>query len=342
MIQEERWSLIIMAAGKIKEVVLKRSVLKELSPVLCKEIAKPSVGLDATGCLLSKDFGLLTSVATMEGMDEAFVLSTFHRALNNIYVKNAKPIGITVSLMLRYGASEAELKEIMRHLRKLCEWKEIKILGGETLKSASAKEHTLTIQALGTKQYQENDITFGKSDLDGARIVMAGVAASVGTIILYNQKQEELRARFSETFLLGTLELKSNLSISEHMEIAKNYELLYSHDVSEGGIFTALWELGEHFNCGMRVDIDQILFCQQTIELCEYLDLNPYVLFSLGCTLFVTKEADALIQALNENGVRAAVIARMNLENDRIIDHGEEVRYLEPFKGDEIYKFENK
>jgi hydrogenase maturation factor len=323
-------------------VVLKRSVLKELSPVLCKEIAKPSVGLDATGCLLSKDFGLLTSVATMEGMDETFVMSTFHRALNNIYVKNAKTIGITVSLMLRYGASEAELKEIMRHLRKLCEIEDVKILGGETLKSASAKEHTLTIQALGTKQYQANNSKFEKSELESAKIVMAGVAASAGTAFLYHQKKEELRARFSEAFLQGTNELEDNLSIHNHMEIAKDYDVIYSHDVSEGGIFTALWEVGEHFNCGMRVDIEQILFSQQTIEICEYLDLNPYVLFSLGCTLFVTKDPEALINALNEKGIRAAVVARTNLENDRIIDNGEEVRYLEPYKGDELYKVDNK
>lgn len=338
MKQEERWSLIIMAAGKIKEVVLKRSVLKELSPVLCKEIAKPSVGLDATGCFLSKDLGLLTSVATMEGTDETFIISSFHRALNNIYVKNARPIGITVSLTLRYGASEAELKEIMRHLRKLCEQKDIKILGGETVNSSSAKKHILTIQALGTKQYASSEIKVDKSELDAAKIVMAGVAAGAGTLFLFQDKKEELRARFSEAFLLGVQELKDKLSVSEHMEIAKNYELIYSHDVSEGGIFTALWEVGEHFNCGMRVEIDQILFSQQTIEICEYFDVNPYVLFSLGCTLFVTKDAEILIRAFNEHGIPAASIARMNLENDRIIDNGEEIRFLEPYKGDEMFK----
>jgi hydrogenase maturation factor len=326
------------AAGKVKEVVLKRSVLKELAPVLCKEIAKPSVGLDATGCLLSKDCWLLTSVATMEGKGELFVIGTFYRALNNLYVKGIELIGITVSLMLCCGASEAELKVIMRKLCQLCKTCNISILGGETAHSASAREHILTIQALGTKTMDSDSLLLKKQNILNAKIVMAGGAGSAGTLYLLSKRQEELRERFSEAFLQGVKQVEDQLSVMSLMEVAKKYDCIYAHDVSEGGIFTALWEVGEYFNSGIRVDLQQIFLSQQTIEICEFYDLNPYVLFSLGCTLIVTNEAEEMVEAYLEKGIRAAVIGTMTLDGDRILDNGEEVRYLEPYKGDEIYK----
>lgn len=325
-------------ARKVKEVILKRSVLKELSPVLCKEIEKPSVGQDSTGCLLSKNSSLYTSVATMEGQGELFVTVTFYRALNNLYVKGIKPSNITVSLMLRSGSDEAELKVMMRWLCQLCQLNDISILGGETTQSEKAMDHVLTIHALGIQLIKSDYVPPKKTEIQTAKIVMAGVAGSAGTLNLLENKKEDLRTRFSEAFLLGTKQQNGNLSVANQMEVAKEFELIYAHDVSEGGVFTALWELGEHLNSGMKVDLQQILLSQQTIELCEYYDLNPYILFSLGCTLLVTRDAKDLVSSLNEQGIQANVIGTMTLDRDRILDNGDEVRYLEPFKGDELIR----
>lgn len=327
-------------AGKVKEVVLKRSVLKELSPVLCKEISKPCVGQDSTGCLVSENQGLYTSVATMEGQGELFVTGTFYRSLNNLYVNGVKPSGITVSIMLRYGANEAELKQIMRWLCHLCEANNVSIMGGETTRSAMAKEHVLTIQALGIKSILNHSRSTKKMDLDSAKIVMAGVAGSAGTLILLENNKVELKKRFSEAFLLGTEKQNHQFSVKQQVEVANKFDVLYAHDVSEGGIFTALWELGEYLNTGLKVDLQQILLSQQTIEFCEIYDWNPYVLYSLGCTLFVTKDAKALQEALNEQGIPASILGIITKEGDRIIDQGDEIRYLEPYKGDEIFRIQ--
>ncbi len=319
-------------AGKIKEVVLKRSVLKELSAVLCKDIQKPQVGIDATGCMLNTEQSLLTSVATMEGLSEIFIISTFHRAMNNLYIQGATPIGITMSVMLRYGSSEQEIKQIMRTVTALCTEHEVSVLGGETSRSRTASDHIVTIQALGMKQ----NTPIIKDNLYDKQIVMAGNAGMSGTVHIYEKESENLKKYFSEAFLQGVLPMKGQFSVKTQRIIAG--DVLYAHDVSEGGIFTALWELGEYLNCGMRISLKDILLSQETVEISEYFDLNPYLLLSLGCSIYVVQDGKSLVERFEQAGIRAAVIGYLTKESDRILDNGEEVRYLEPFKIDEVYK----
>lgn len=60
------------------------------------------------------------------------------------------------------------------------------------------------------------------------------------------------------------------------------------HDLSQGGIFTALWEMAERAGVGLEVDLKRIPVKQETIELCEYFDINPYNLYSAGALLIGT------------------------------------------------------
>jgi len=88
----------------------------------------------------------------------------------------------------------------------------------------------------------------------------------------------------------------------------------------------------------MEVDLHKIQLKQETVEICEFFDLNPYMLISGGCMLMVTDRGNLLADRLKEAGIPAAVIGRIKEGNDRIILNGEERRFLEPPKADELYK----
>lgn len=110
------------------------------------------------------------------------------------------------------------------------------------------------------------------------------------------------------------------------------------HDASEGGIFGALWEIGAASKAGMEVDLQKIMLKQETVEICEFFDINPYMLISGGCMLMVTDHGNMLADRLNEAGIPASVIGRIKEGNDKIILNGEERRFLEPPRADELYK----
>ena len=110
------------------------------------------------------------------------------------------------------------------------------------------------------------------------------------------------------------------------------------HDASEGGIFAALWELAEASGIGLEIDQKAIPIRQETIELCEVFDLNPYMLISSGSMLIGTEHGNLLVEKLEQAGIHGVVIGYTTEGNDRIVVNGDEQRYLEPPKTDELFR----
>ncbi len=110
------------------------------------------------------------------------------------------------------------------------------------------------------------------------------------------------------------------------------------HDVTEGGIFGALWEIGAASNVGLEIDLKAIPIKQETVEICEFFDINPYQLISSGSMLMIAADGKELVEALAKEGVCATVIGKVIAGNDRVIVRDDERRFLEPPKTDELYK----
>lgn len=110
------------------------------------------------------------------------------------------------------------------------------------------------------------------------------------------------------------------------------------HDVTEGGIFGALWELAESSGIGLEIDWKKIPVKQETIEVCEFFGINPYELISSGCMLMAAPDGNALTRELEKEGIHAVIIGKATEGNDRVLLNEEEKRFLEPPKTDELYK----
>lgn len=108
--------------------------------------------------------------------------------------------------------------------------------------------------------------------------------------------------------------------------------------ITQGGIFAALWELSKELGAGLELDMKHISILQETVEVCEYFGLNPYQLASAGSFLFVTEDGEALKEALLREKIMASVIGRTADGQGKIIRNGEDVRYLDRPAPDEIWK----
>ena len=109
-------------------------------------------------------------------------------------------------------------------------------------------------------------------------------------------------------------------------------------DVSEHGLFGALYEAAELIGKGVSVNLKDIPVKQEIIELCNFLDINPYEMKSSGMLLTVTDDKDGLLKAFEEAGINAAAIGNISDNNDKVVINGEEKRFLDKIKQDSIYK----
>ncbi len=171
----------------------------------------------------------------------------------------------------------------------------------------------------------------------GQDLVIAGYAGLAGTVEAVKCKKEELLQWFTKDYIDHILD-NENLISEEKLSRWKELGATECEPAGAGGILKALWDLSGAYLTGIRFELRKIPVKQETIEICERYDMNPYRLFSAGCLLLAADNGGDLVCALNEQGIHAAVIGKVTDGIKRIIDHGESIGYLDRPAEDELYK----
>ena len=314
-----------MEPGKIEEKIFKRSVLKYI-----KQNNSPEE---------KNRF----STATIVVEDRISILSGISKAVNNILAAGAKPEHAVLNLSLPSKTCESELKELVKYINELCEDSEITVSCVEAEVLPCISKPVVTYTCAGSLKNDSFDL---RKASPGQQIVMTKAIGIEGTAIITARKEECLKERFSSSFLRQCLKFKNHLFIKKEVMLADtlcdlngNKLVNAAYNVSDRGIYAALWDLAEEAGCGLMAYLKDIPVWQETIELTELYDIDPYRMASSGSVLFLTDNGELLAQKLCENGVPAAVIGSLEPGNDRVvISSDNEKRYLEPPRGDEIYK----
>lgn len=350
-----------MKQGKVSEVVLKRSVFKNIHAKNEKVISGGKVGGD---CGIISNIGNRTAVATSGIVDytnEYREYYTFYKAFNNLMSKGAIPTAIVLNIIMPNDAKEKQLKEVIKAYDFLCGKHNIAICSGHTQYTDQVNNIISTVTMFGEQIADfrgiiEKRMTCNQSDectqnamedndqvhvIDNEmQIVMTKAIGIEGTAIISNDKESFLRERFHGTFCDECLKFKEYISVEQEAKIAVENGALFMHDVSGTGVFGAIWELASVFEMGAEINLRNIPVWQETIEVTELFDINPYKMVSQGSLLIVTYDGAGLVSKLEEKGIPASVIGTLVQGNDKVLMNNGEKRFLEPPRGDEIYKVE--
>ncbi len=325
-----------MKIGKIPETVLKRSVLKQITRRREEVLVGPAIGEDCSIISLNDDEVFVISIDPITGTVQDIGTLAVHITANDIASSGAEVIGIMLSVLLPENTTEAELKNMMFEVDSVCEQLSIEVLGGHTEVTKAVNQPIITVTGIG--KMKKSDVIKTSGAKAGQEIVMTKWAGLEGTAILAKAKEQELLTKYSADFIKEAQKMLNYISVIPESKIAMKVGVSSMHDVTEGGIFGALWEIGAASGVGLEVNLQKIQLKQETVEICEFFDLNPYMLISSGCMLIVSDNANLLVDRLMEEGIAASVIGRITEGNDRIVINGDEIRYLEPPKTDELYK----
>ncbi|WP_408069832.1 AIR synthase related protein [Butyrivibrio sp. JL13D10] len=335
-----------MRIGKVTESVLKRSVLKIIKSDSNKESAAAK-----SDCAYSIDENgqkTLSSVAvfTVNSADAGYY--AVHNAANNIFCMGGIPTMAVISILLPETAEEAELKKIMKSAVRAANDLNIAIDGGHTEVSLAVNKVVITVTVVGKEVFPikegvlSKDIACDNKKIPSTRvrkdfdIVMTKWTGLEGTAILAEICREKLAERLPDYMLRQAEEFKERISVKNDSQLAIEAGACYLHDVSMGGIFAALWEIAQRAGCGLEVDLKKIPIKQETIEITNYLGINPYQLVSGGSLLMLTADGEAMVRVLEKEGIAASIIGITTDKNDRIIKNDDEIRYLDKPQADEI------
>lgn len=324
-----------MKPGKISENILKRSVLK-YTDHKNKEIAR-GAGIGNDCALFAFCQGASIGSCSLSVSPKEKIRHAIYAAANNLAVGGQQVKYILIHLTLPERAREIRIQEIMEEASEICKQNDWQIIGGHTEVSVNVTEIVASVTALGTEEEGDgSDADLCKTE--GYDVVVAGYVGMEAAGLIVGQKENELLDRFPRWLIDECKEYKDHVSVIETVKIAKKHGVKQMHDIGEGGIFASLWEMAQREGTGLTICLKQIPMRQCVVEICNHFDLNPYEIMSQGCILMAVKEGEVLVEELLDADIPAAVIGKMTDSNDRIIENGEEIRYMDLPKPDQIRK----
>ena len=173
-------------------------------------------------------------------------------------------------------------------------------------------------------------------------IILAGYIALEASHRLIENEKPALSCRFSDRFLKLSEEMTEREKLSResinavisdmNADCGQAFAVDDSDiiELSELGIFGGLWALEEIHGRGLNIDLSKISIRQEVIEICEYMNVNPYTYPSQGTFIIRSDRAFELKDYFERNNIKAEVIGYETKDNDRVIVNEDEKRFLTP------------
>lgn len=321
-----------MGQGNVPYNVAKRSVL---GPIKRERRMGMGDGFGQTSA--SFDFGkgelvTVSSCCVMGSQAEDAVMYAFRQAENEMLAAGGELTGVRPMFLFPSGEEETLAAAWGNALDGLCRERGCFVFGIQAAGSQGVLSPVCMLTGYGIRNRECPKV------LPGWDIVAVGHIGTEGIVMLTRGKRESLETRFAFEFIEKAASFQEELSIRHMMEALDNDQPVLVHALGEGGVFAGLWNLAERTGLGLRVRLLDIPVRQETVEISEFFELNPYQMMAQGMAFFVTEHGEDLAGRMRSLGIRAQVIGKMTDKKARVIVNGEEERFLDRPAADEMYK----
>ncbi|HEY9063224.1 MAG TPA: AIR synthase family protein [Pseudobacteroides sp.] len=324
-----------MDIGKIPNSILKEIVLGKLNNNRKEILLRPGIGEDC--CAV--DFGEYACVLTTDPITGAVNQVgniAVNVACNDIASSGAEPLGLLITLLAPPRTTEKDIETIMTSICDTATVLNVDIIGGHTEITAAVNQVVIISTAVAKILKDKLVTTSGAKP--GDDIVMTKSAGIEGTAIIASDYEKLLRERMSKDKIDKAKDFVKRISVVKEGVIAGRFGVNSMHDVTEGGILGALWEIGEASRVGMEVYEEMIPVEDETSLICNILNINPLKLISSGSLLITCADGLALIGELNKNGVNAALIGKVTHGTNRVLYGRNGIEIIDEPETDELFK----
>ena len=175
----------------------------------------------------------------------------------------------------------------------------------------------------------------------GMDVVMVGSIGIGATLSLAKKYESVLRDKFSSSFVDGIFGLEKVSNTDKYLKMTQEFlvsadEKALVYEVGSEGAFAGLYETSKFMGKGIEVEIPDIPVWQEVVETAEVFDVNPYKADGTGALIIVCNRGADMVKCFLDEGILASVIGKVTDNNDKVAKNGDEVRYLEPTRVEEL------
>ena len=298
---------------------LKHDFLKELLPTHDGNkglVVGPQLGEDAAVIALGDNYLVATSdPITFATEDIGWYVVCVNS--NDIAAMGAVPKWLLVTLLLPEAATTPTMvRDIMTQLTQACAEFDIALCGGHTEVTPAVTQPVVVGQMMGVT-HKDGLFTSADARVGDVLILTKGIGIEA-TAIIARACEAQLREKYDALFLEQARQYLTHPGIS----VLKDAQTAIAtggvhamHDVTEGGVATAVYELATAAELGVVVYSDKLLGSSRlyghiTRTLCDMFQLNPLGVISSGAMLIASdpEKSEAICQALGKAGISADII----------------------------------
>jgi len=236
--------------------------------------------------------------------------------VNDLSMSGAKPLYLSLSLILEEGFSLSELDRIVRSIKAATEEAEVRIITGDTKVVNQGQADKLFINTSGIGVIPLGIDISGANARAGDKIILSGTIGDHGIAVMCQREG----LKFSTPVQSDCAPL--NKLVAQMLKSSPRIHCL--RDPTRGGLATVLNEFAQQSNVGIVLEEDKIPIKESGRAGCELLGFDPLYLANEGKLVAMAEPADAgkILAEMRQNiyGRDAAIIGEVsNAHPGRVI-----------------------
>ncbi|MBR7147878.1 MAG: AIR synthase family protein [Firmicutes bacterium] len=302
-------------------------------------MVRPGVGEDCA----TIDFGQYECVMSTDPITAAISeigRLAIHITCTDIASNGVEPLGIMLAMMLPIGTTISEIETIMMQAQEVASSLGVEIIGGHTEITPAVNRPVIVSTAIG------RTLAGGSQKAENMRpgdvILMTKQAGLEGTGIIASDFADQLSAVLTEEEVAEAKNYMNMVSVVKEGVAAGNMGTAGMHDITEGGVLGAVWELSEIAGVGVELEEDKIPVSDVTRKICDHFGINYLRLISSGCMMIIVHpdREQAVVDAIHSVGVDVTRIGHVKEHGAPRVLIGKDgvARSIEPPESDELYK----
>ena len=236
---------------------------------------------------------------------------SIHGTVNDLSMQGAKPLFLTLGLILEEGLPLRDLEKIIESAAAAAKDAGIKIVAGDTKVVPRGNADKIFINTAGIGIIpDEVDVSSGNARA-GDLVIINGDIGDHGIAILTTREGLSFNTQLeSDSASLNTL-VASILNVSNKIHVLR--------DPTRGGVATALNEIAVQSGVGIQIFEADLPISKPALAASEILGLDPLYLANEGKCLIITppEDADSILSSMKQHrhGKKARIIGKVTSDN---------------------------
>ena len=194
--------------------------------------------------------------------------------VNDLAMCGSRPLYISTGLILEEGFPMVDLEKILKSMHAAAEEADVEVITGDTKVVPKGAADKIFINTSGIGLIPQGIHVSSERARPGDKIILSGTIADHGMSILIQREEMSFESGIeSDTAPLNRM-VKRMLSVSKEVHVLR--------DPTRGGVGTALNEIAEKSEVGIRIYEERIPVKEEVAGICELLGFDPLYVANEG------------------------------------------------------------